>query len=313
MPDLAAPAVHAMLPPGPAPRSGHIIAALCGHGDSPVLHATRALARQSNADAVVLSVIEPRPFLFADSIDRLVPTSATEAEVAARRTAVVDEVERAAEGAEGNEPLAWPIELRVGPVAETIATEAADTGASLVVMGIGRHHPIDRLLGAETTLSTIRRSSCPVFAVVRRMRTLPRVVIAATDFNPASVNAIVSALPLLADDARLYVVHVWSRQRTSDPVLEAADVAYERALPERFVSLRERLALPAHVTFHSAELVGEPAREVVRFAHAHGADLIVAGTVGRGFIDRLFVGSVATAILRAASSNVLIAPEPQKD
>jgi len=329
MRELAVPAAQSALHPGSSRRAGQVLAAVSGRDDAPVLHAARLLSERVGADVVVLSVVHPRFAFAGDGADPLVPTSVVESEIAERLELVrreIADVCRAEAGADAsagpnastsantdasaNAAAGWPVELRCGRPAETIAAEASVSDAQMIVMGIGRHRPIDRLLAAETTLATIRRASCPVYAVTRAMRALPKTVVAATDFGPASVRAIRAALPLLADHARLYVVHVWTREGERSPAHAAADVAYERSLPERFDRLRDQLSLPPTVVLRPVELVGEPAREVLEFANGHGAELVVAGTVGRGFLDRLFVGSVATALLRGSASNVLIAPEP---
>ena len=65
----------------------------------------------------------------------------------------------------------------------------------------------------------------------------------------------------------------------------------------------------------SAEWVASRARsygladvEILRFAQAHGADLIVMGTHGYGAVKRLFLGSVADRVVRGATCPVLVVP-----
>jgi nucleotide-binding universal stress UspA family protein len=53
-------------------------------------------------------------------------------------------------------------------------------------------------------------------------------------------------------------------------------------------------------------LVGEPAKEIVRIAREEGCDLIVVGTHGRTGLRRVLLGSVAAAVVRAASCAVLV-------
>ena len=63
-------------------------------------------------------------------------------------------------------------------------------------MGIGRHRPLERLLGSETTLRAIRRASCPVLAVGPQFAAQLRNVVVAIDFSPASAKAVESVIPL---------------------------------------------------------------------------------------------------------------------
>lgn len=50
----------------------------------------------------------------------------------------------------------------------------------------------------------------------------------------------------------------------------------------------------------------EPARAILGFAERVQADLIALGSHGRRFMERLRLGSVAEAMLRAARCSVLI-------
>ena len=70
-----------------------------------------------------------------------------------------------------------------------------------------------------------------------------------------------------------------------------------------------RELLAAHgVSAGSIDPVGEPAEGVVWAAEKLGADLVIVGTHGRGAVGRLFVGSVATAVLHRAPCSVLVVP-----
>lgn len=309
MTEVSRPASQPTLQPGAARQSKQIIVAASDGESDAVFGAARLLAGRIGAEVVVLSVVEPLPPFTGDREELILPPGLVESQAATRHDSVERQVERT-RAAAGDRSAPWPVEVRYGRPAQTIAAEAALGDADLVVMGIGRHKPIDRLLATETTLATVRRVTCPVFAVAGETRALPTVAVAATDFGPASLRAARAALPLLADGATLYLVHVWSHAGTSHPALADADAAYERNLPARFSRLQELLAAPPSIEVRPVELVGRPAEDILEFARGHGAELLVAGTHGGGFLDRLLVGSVATALLRGARCNVLVAPEP---
>lgn len=52
-------------------------------------------------------------------------------------------------------------------------------------------------------------------------------------------------------------------------------------------------------------IMGEPAEEILRIVEEKGIDLIVMGTHGRKGIDRMFFGSTAEKVVRAARCPVL--------
>lgn len=298
----------------PAPLAGRpsrpkpIIAAVGAREGATVLAAADLVARRSGGALTVLSVVEPLALYSYGPEAAVIPPGLIEVQRASRLELVQKEVTLARRGAE--EAPEWPVEVLYGEPPTTIAREAEVLGAQLVVMGIGPHKPINRLLATETTLATIRRVRCPVLAVAGELSALPRTVVVATDFSPACIHAAARALPLLADGATMFLVHAWSRSGMSHPDLQEADDAYERGLPARFDRLRGALNVPPSVTLTPVELVGKPVDEILEFARGHGADLVVAGTHGRGLVERLFVGSVATALLRGAACSLLISPEP---
>jgi nucleotide-binding universal stress UspA family protein len=55
-----------------------------------------------------------------------------------------------------------------------------------------------------------------------------------------------------------------------------------------------------------ADVVGQPAEELVALAEQHDADLIVVGTHEPGFLERLLAGSVSQDVARRAHRDVLI-------
>ncbi len=82
---------------------------------------------------------------------------------------------------------------------------------------------------------------------------------------------------------------------------ELADQA-QRHLQEWRVDA-ERIVGAARVTAEKA--IGEPAAEILSFARARGADLIVVGTHGRTGIEHALMGSIAERVVRRAHCPVL--------
>jgi nucleotide-binding universal stress UspA family protein len=57
---------------------------------------------------------------------------------------------------------------------------------------------------------------------------------------------------------------------------------------------------------------GLPDREILESANAVGADLIVMGTHGRTGLGRLFLGSIAQAVVARSQRPVLLVPAPSE-
>jgi nucleotide-binding universal stress UspA family protein len=142
---------------------------------------------------------------------------------------------------------------------------------------------------------------------------LMRKILVATDFSPHSDAALELALDLAQHyDASLTLLHVCHipsyvffgggayvpSPELTDDILDDA----QRALTQA----RERAA-QSGVAVETHALLGEPAADIVRFAHEHKSDLIVVGTHGRRGLGRLVLGSVAERVVRTADVPVLTA------
>lgn len=141
-----------------------------------------------------------------------------------------------------------------------------------------------------------------------------RLVLAAVDYSDASGLALASAADLARADptTELHVVHVVDLPYPMDhhPVettdlpreLEKAGEDAKIELPKFYAETIRGLEsrVVGHVSF------GRPDREIVLLAGDIGADLIVLGTHGRSRVERVFLGSVAERVLRAAPCAVLV-------
>jgi len=71
----------------------------------------------------------------------------------------------------------------------------------------------------------------------------------------------------------------------------------------------DALNVPAGMQVQQMMLSGSPAAALLELADRKNADLIVAGTHGAGLMQRLFVGSVATRLMRHSTRSLLIVPD----
>ena len=75
----------------------------------------------------------------------------------------------------------------------------------------------------------------------------------------------------------------------------------ERKISERFPALKENIS--------TGVLSGSPEQAIVDEAENWGADLIVVGSHGYGFWERMLLGSVSNAIVHHAPCSVLVVRE----
>jgi nucleotide-binding universal stress UspA family protein len=231
------------------------------------------------------------------------PSRADQARKADRVRAVRDQVRKAV-----GERAECQIEVHVGPPARTIARVAAECDARLIVVGLGRHRLRDRIAGRETALQLTRLADVPVLAVPPGMTDLPSRVVIATDFSEFSARAARGSLDVLEDGALIFLAHAEPRFGVAVPGWESWGPDRDELVATAFMQLRRSLRLPDGALVEDVTLRGDAAEAVLEFARDSGADLVVAGSHGHDFFERLVIGSVSTKLVRGAHCAVLVVP-----
>ena len=270
-----------------------------------------ALARERGAVVHAISVLDTRPSPIPPPLD-LVLAMTDAVSGPALRAQQVESV-RATLSANVGTPVDWPVRVMIGTPATAIAQEATRVGAALIVIGLRRHGTLDRVVHDETTLSVIRRAHCPVLGVTAGHDTLPRRALAAVDFGRASVDAARRATGLLGSGDSLLLAFV--PPLASDGVSEGEAMIRELGVAAAF-SLCERelarngLHLDRAVLYHKLPI--SVAKLINEYAVEARADLIVAGSMRHGRLDRWLLGSVSTDLIRDGRHSLLIVP-PQRE
>lgn len=220
----------------------------------------------------------------------------------ARRRAVEEQIKRVL-----GEDRLYAISVFDGNPAFTISRVAIERRASLIVVGIGRHHIADRIFSDETALQLARITRIPVLAVPAGVTTSPRRAVVAIDFSEISTRAAQSAVETVCEDGRVELVHVMPRIG-EDAFAVEAQPPYTMWVQEQLAAVAEALVVPAGVTVTQIALRGQRAATLLEYATSVGADLIATGTHGRGFVSRALVGSVTAKLLRGAACTMLTVP-----
>jgi nucleotide-binding universal stress UspA family protein len=200
----------------------------------------------------------------------------------------------------------WRIDAASGAAVPTITDLADEDHASLVVMGLGKHDLADRVFGTETAVRVMQHSRAPVLAVPQNWIGIPRRVLIAVDFGPASLRAAQTAMCIVAPGASVCFTHVGpmaAHPAHSEQLL----AIYQGKLNEELDQFIDAVGVPDDVTVTRVPLYGDTASTLLEFARTENIDMIVAGTHGRNALSRLVAGSVATSIVRGAQCAVLVA------
>lgn len=196
-------------------------------------------------------------------------------------------------------------EMTDGDPARSISRLARESGATLIVMGLGRHGIEERLFGDETALRTMRLADTPILAVSANLRHVPRRVVVAVDFSETSLQAARCAIQLAAPGASITLLHV-APQRGE--LIAWADL-HQRHASQALDSMLAKIGHCEGKHLQTLLVNGNPAKEILAAATALDADLIAIGTHGHGLVARFLIGSVATKLVRASDRSILIFPQ----
>jgi nucleotide-binding universal stress UspA family protein len=204
------------------------------------------------------------------------------------------------------------LEMHFGSAAEEIGRVAAAVDPTIVVVDAAAHRRPGRGAAGARALQLLRRVGCPVLSVAFGRAALPRRAVVGVDFSPASIRAAQAALLLLDDRATVRFAHVAIQTYSDQPVREPSGAILGGDAIAEFDRLRAELApyLTSDGTVETRVLAGSVVDELLFEADAAEADLLAVGTHGPGFVERLFVGSVAAGVVHHAPCSALVAPNP---
>lgn len=286
----------------PASRTGKLLVATDGsRAASAALRVAATLAARDGREVEVVTVFEPLP-VPAVGFDLTRESNAARDAIAASTLDRIRRQLRASGGAD------WPLHIDYGRPAPVIDRVARESGAEMIVLGLGHHGVMARLFASETVLRVLRLTNLPVLAVHPRARTLPRRIVVGVDFGESSIRAARAALALLERPGHLHLVHARADWWGFMEDHEAWEQIYTDGVRDGFQRLILDLGVPPEIGV-TTEIASGMAPEVLHAAgHGDKADIVAVGSHGHPLIDRLLVGTVPTVLVRDADTSVLVAP-----
>ncbi len=279
-----------------------VIASDRGAATENALRATALLARRLGATVRVVAVVEPLPVMVPNPSTLLQPLVASPELMDQVRTEALEQVKAAT-----SDGPHWRVTVEYGRSATEVCRVADEVGAQLIVIGHTQHGMLDRILDGDTALAIVRHANSPVLLAAADFVELPQRAVFAVDFSPQSMNAARAGIRLLAESARVHLVHVKPRANVFEG-FGLVEEEYQSSVDSELASFAASLGGSGQ-TFEKVVLEGSPARALLEFAESSGAQLIVAATRGAGLIERILVGSVATRLMRHSRTSVLIVPD----
>ena len=126
------------------------------------------------------------------------------------------------------------------------------------------------------------------------------------DGSPPSERALERAATLLATGGRVVLVtaspSLGPHGLVSEPILDAPPSDERSALVHRGEALLHQLG--AETTLVATD--SDPAEALIQVARDEGAELILVGQTGSGYVTRAILGSTAENVLRHSPCDVLV-------
>jgi len=201
------------------------------------------------------------------------------------------------------------LEVRSGRSAYVLEDAARESNAGVVVLGGKRRRALARI-GGSTVTHLVRLGTVPVLATDGIASDIRRVLVAA-DLSYAARPAIETAQRWAALlGAQLRVLHV------VEPMPVVPGITLGVADDDLFLSCERAVEaeIKPLVTAPGADIVirrGRAAAAITSEARQWRADLIVVGSHGRGWVDRLLIGSVSERLLNVLPASMLVVPVAQ--
>lgn len=184
-----------------------------------------------------------------------------------------------------------------GTVAEVLAEHADDVGAAVLVVGSTGHGLLGRLAPGRTVASLLPAAPCPVAIAPRGYRHLAT--------GAMTVISVAYDGTAEADRAAAVAVHLASRTGAALRFVAVAESA--DAVPAATVLAQQGIAsAPVEIDALADVVVGPVAATLADLPER--TDLLVVGSRGYRFMQRLMLGGVAGVLVRTARYPVVIVP-----
>jgi len=191
-----------------------------------------------------------------------------------------------------------------GPTGDVLEAVIAETHATMLVLGGKHHSKLGRWLGGSTVQHVVRRLTVPLLVTAGELRIRPRVMVAVDPSYAAgpTIDHAVAFARLLGSP--LHALHVVD----PPPAIAELPPDWSREIVERDIWPRIPLVAQGKVIRE-----GVPFDTIVNEAASWRADVVVVGSHGKGWVDRLLIGSVTEDLLNNLPCAVLVVPVPKPE
>ncbi|GGO80765.1 hypothetical protein GCM10011348_18190 [Marinobacterium nitratireducens] len=207
--------------------------------------------------------------------------------------------------------------------AEGVIRKAIRYEPDLVIHQVGRHSRLGHYLLAHHDWQLLRDCGFPLLLVkAHRWHEQPRIAACVDPFHDGEApgeldRELLKHAAWLREltDGRLHAVHSYHTLPQSaifdEHVVTDFEALKQKVTQQHTEALNRLLGPVLDPEGEQVHLLkGESHQTLPRFAEEHGIDVMVMGSVARGFVDRLLLGSTVERVLDEIACDVLVVKPP---
>lgn len=197
------------------------------------------------------------------------------------------------------------LEVRTGRAAWVLPYVLRDFEADLLVLGGKQHAALSRWFGGSTAHHVLRAVDIPLLIRVPEGEGIERILVAVDDSH--ALRPVVETASHLATvwESSLRILHAVEPL----PLVLTTGTWNNMYRTAREASFKEQLDdLTLDATCESVVRHGRPSEIITTEAADWGADLIVLGSHGKGWVDRMLVGSTTHKLLNHLPTSLFVVP-----
>lgn len=211
------------------------------------------------------------------------------------------------------------VSIQSGDPAEVIVLHANARRADLIVLGSSKRSGLDRFRVGSVAETVVLEAAQPVLVVPESEAGVAasppfKSILVAVDLGDGSRAAVERALSMGDEHTRVTVAHVLPGVPLAGAhryMYHLGEPEYQRQLARDAWEKIPAIVPPTSRQVHVRVVVGDLSTGISRVARESDADVILVGVTRRGTIGRLFIGSTAVRVIRAAGVAVLAMPQHQ--
>ncbi|MBP2665110.1 MAG: universal stress protein UspA [Firmicutes bacterium] len=206
-----------------------------------------------------------------------------------------------------------------GPVAATLLEYAEKNGFDMIVAGTKGHGLLEEIIVGSVTSSLVALAKAPVMVVTdQREAAALKKIIVAYDGSSYAKKALELAIDIGKKAGACLVVAkvldpvelamIYSKVQPGSEIKIGTYLIEQDEANKKILDDAKAMGASKGVDVESILLAGgNIAEAIVHYTENEKADIIVAGTLGKGLLDELLVGSVAKNLVTLAQMPVIVA------